>query len=90
VPLVDLAHALEIARAVSPANANETVLAAQLRTFGEVGSAFAPMNGPRPAAGSLVWMVNLGHQTAQLIGQGTIVVIDAADGHVIQSYDWTT
>ena len=86
--LIDQARAVEIARSVSPAYAQDTVLVAQLRTFGEVGNAYAAISGPRPAPGDLVWIVNLGWQTAPLYGQGTIVVIDAADGHVVQSYDW--
>lgn len=36
----------------------------------------------------MVWVVNLGSVLGPLNGQGTIVLVDVADGHVIQAVDW--
>jgi len=86
--LITRERATAIARAARPAYAHDKVFAAQLGTFAELGDAYAQTAAPTPAPSALVWLVKIGWQDGPLDGQGALVLIDAVDGHVVQSSDW--
>ncbi len=85
---IDRAEAIAIARAARPDYAREEVLDVRLGAFAAIGDGFAPVAGPIPAPDAPVWRIDLGWLLGPLDGQGVFVVIDAADGHVIQVVDW--
>jgi len=85
---IDRERAIAIARAASPRFAKDQVFDAQLGTFGALGNASAQVLGSAPGPDALVWVVDIGWRLGPLDAQGAIVVIDARDGHVIQTYEW--
>jgi hypothetical protein len=64
------------------------VLAAKLGMFQTTGYPEWPLQEARPGPTDPVWTIDLGRQRASLDGRGTIVVIDARDGRVIQMSKW--
>jgi hypothetical protein len=81
-------QAIAAARAATPKRASDGVIAAELRRFADVVNEHAPITGPLPASDADVWVVNLGWSSGPLNAQGTIILVDASDGHVIQAVDW--
>jgi hypothetical protein len=82
-------QAVARARAAVPKRAGAGALQADLGRFGDLGNASAAsLVSPRPDGDRLVWRVNLGTVQGPLDGDGTIVILDFADGSVIEVFDW--
>lgn len=84
--------AVEIARSELPTYlADESILSADRGPFRLFGSAEAPSRtGERPSPDSCVWRINFGYDSAPLMGQGMVVILDCMTGGVIQAYEWIT
>jgi hypothetical protein len=85
---IDRERAIAIARAASPRFAKDQVFDTQLGTFAALGNAYGHILGTAPEPGALVWVVDIGWRLGPLDARGAIVVIDASDGHVVQTFEW--
>jgi hypothetical protein len=82
-------QAIAIARQAVPRWAAASVLQADQGRWADFGDPYAPLLvSPTPSPERLVWLINLGVVNGPLDAAGTDVVIDAADGSVVQIVDW--
>jgi len=86
---MDREQAIAIARVAAPSRATDDVLRADLGEWQALREEHAPgANGDPPAPTDLVWAIDLGWQQGPMMGQRTVVIIDARDGRVLQTVDW--
>ena len=81
-------EAVALARKAAGRFANDDVLEARVGTWGELDRWTPPSAPPTPAPDTRIWIVNIGYNPGPLMGQGTIVVLDYFDGHVLNATEW--
>lgn len=91
-PAISDDRAVEIARAAAPDAAKDgEILDLHRTTYGEIADPRAPvLEGPPPAPGDCVVVVNLGHDEGSGFGEGAHVILDCDSGRVLHIWEWAS
>jgi hypothetical protein len=91
-PAITDEQALSIAREAAPDAAKDgEVLDFHRASFGDVADPRVPvLEGPQPAPGDCVIVINLGHDEGSGFGEGAHVILDCDSGAVLHIWEWAS